>query len=155
MSWWSPVGEETVYLIFNPSEVQVEGGIDAEKQINALPTWECDESEDQALLSRTCWELGVQLCHLGQREWRKGSSSPPCSLQIIKSWKAIAQSSLVILLCAGKCHKAPGVLAGCLWCDHQQGPMSSLGNLLFQGPRVTKERKPISAQVAQEGLVLG
>lgn len=48
------MGEETVYLIFNPAEVQVERGFDAEKQINALPTWDRDESEDQALLGRTC-----------------------------------------------------------------------------------------------------
>lgn len=48
------MGEGTVYLIFNPAEVQAEGSIDAEKQINVLPTLECDGSEDQALLSRTC-----------------------------------------------------------------------------------------------------
>lgn len=148
------VWEKTVYLVFNPAEVQAEDSIDAEKQINVIPILGCDGSEDQALLGTTCWELGVHLGHLGQRQWWRGSSSPSCSLQIIKSQKTIAQSSLAILLCAGKCHEAPGALAGCLWYDQQRGLMSNLGNLLFQGPRVTKERKPISTRVAQGGLVL-
>lgn len=31
-----------------------EGSVDAEKQINVLPTLECDGSEDWALLGRMC-----------------------------------------------------------------------------------------------------
>lgn len=48
------MGAETVYLPFNPTEIQAEGCADAEKEVNVLPISECDGSEDQAPLSRTC-----------------------------------------------------------------------------------------------------